>query len=133
MSLSSPGAGERDRLIGGSGTDIFVLGNEYSAFYDDDGTTVAAGNVGRAIIRDLDVDVDVDKIVLHGSASDYELHTTSKGHTQIFLVADFGSESGSVNPNVIAPSPVRDLIGVVLKTTGLELSDSTFEYVSSVM
>ncbi|MDY6938998.1 MAG: hypothetical protein SWY16_15165 [Cyanobacteriota bacterium] len=112
-SSASPGLGERDVLIGLSGADLFVLGNAGTVFYDDDGTTVAEGNFSRALIRDLDV--GVDRIQLHGSAADYLLLETASGNTNIFY-----------QPN----GEVRDLIGIVRNTTGLDLSDtSTFAFV----
>jgi RTX calcium-binding nonapeptide repeat (4 copies)/FG-GAP repeat len=52
-SSPSPGLGEKDALAGNSGADVFILGNAATAFYDDNGTTVAQGNVSRAVVRDL--------------------------------------------------------------------------------
>lgn len=104
--LSNPGAGELDILRGDSGADLYVLGNATTPFYDDDATTVAEGRVGRAVIREFEI--GVDQIQLHGTASDYELRTGG-GNTIIF------ETTGSV----------RELIGVVLGTTGLDLSDSS--------
>jgi VCBS repeat-containing protein len=106
-SLTNPGAGERDVLRGNSGVDLFVLGDAETVFYDDDGTTLALGNVGRAIIREFDI--GVDKIQLHGAAGDYRLIATAAGNTNIY------ENTGSV----------RELIGVVEGTTGLSLSSSS--------
>ena len=108
----TPGVGERDVLIGNSGMDLHVLGNEFTPFYDDDGTTVAQGRVSRAVIRGFDV--GVDKIQLHGTPSDYELQTTNSGNTNIF------ETTGSA----------RDLIGIVRKTELDDLFDTnTFVFV----
>ncbi|WP_264319992.1 hypothetical protein [Zarconia navalis] len=112
-SSSNPGLGDRDFLNGQNGADLFVLGNASTAFYDDDGIAVADGNVSRALIRDLDV--GVDRIQLHGSASDYGLRESASGNTNIFFQPQ---------------GQVRDLIGIVRNTTGLDLSDSsTFVFV----
>jgi VCBS repeat-containing protein len=106
-SLTNPGAGERDVLRGNSGVDLFVLGDATTVFYDDDGTTIALGNVGRATIREFDI--GVDKIQLHGAAEDYRLIATVVGNTNIY------ENTGAV----------RELIGVVEGTTGLSLSSSS--------
>jgi uncharacterized protein YkwD len=112
-SLTQPGVGERDVMIGGNHADLFVLGNQTTVFYDDEGTTAAAGNASRALIRDFAI--GVDQIQLSGSASDYQLKETAGGNTNIFF-----QPSGEV----------RDLIGIVKNTTGLSLADtSTFSFV----
>jgi Ca2+-binding RTX toxin-like protein len=111
--LSRPGAGERDVLMGGNNADLFVLGNQTTVFYDDEGTTVAAGNASRALIKDFAI--GVDQIQLSGSASDYQLKETAGGNTNIFF-----QPAGEV----------KDLIAIVNNTTGLNLADtSTFSFV----
>jgi FG-GAP repeat/RTX calcium-binding nonapeptide repeat (4 copies) len=107
-SSPSPGLGEKDALTGLSGADLFVLGNAATAFYDDNGTTVAQGNVSRAQIRDFDV--NTDRIQLHGNAADYVLQVTASGNTNIFY-----------RPT----GEVRDLIGIVSGTTGLNLANTS--------
>jgi FG-GAP repeat/RTX calcium-binding nonapeptide repeat (4 copies) len=107
-SSPSPGLGEKDALTGLSGADLFVLGNAATAFYDDNGTTVAQGNVSRAQIRDFDV--NTDRIQLHGNAADYVLQATASGNTNIFY-----------RPT----GEVRDLIGIVSGTTGLDLANTS--------
>jgi 3',5'-cyclic AMP phosphodiesterase CpdA len=57
--------GDRDRLSGGRGADVFVLGDETSVFYQGSGT---------AIIMDFESRAG-DKILLHGSATHYHLTT----------------------------------------------------------
>jgi len=106
-SLTNPGAGERDVLRGNSGADLFVLGDTMNVFYDDDGTTIALGNVGRATIQGFEM--GIDKIQLYGAAGDYRLIATVVGNTNIY------ENTGSV----------RELIGVVEGTTGLSLSSSS--------
>ncbi len=54
---------ERDYLKGGGGADEFVLGNAHRAYY------TANNNYDYAIIEDFKV--GEDKLILHGSASDY--------------------------------------------------------------
>jgi FG-GAP repeat/RTX calcium-binding nonapeptide repeat (4 copies) len=112
-SSPSPGLGEKDALTGNSGADLFVLGNTATVFYDDNGITVADGNVSRAVVQDLDV--GIDRIQLHGSAADYVLQVTASGNTNIFY-----------RP----VGEVRDLIGIVSGTIGLDLANtSTFVFV----
>ena len=102
----TPGAGERDVLIGNNGEDLFILGNTTTPFYVD------GGNADRAIVKGFDVEVDT--IQLSGAASDYELRETNRGHTKIFDTTD----------------SVRELIAVVQDTIELDLSDtSTFIFV----
>ncbi|MGB3403240.1 MAG: choice-of-anchor Q domain-containing protein [Microcoleaceae cyanobacterium] len=110
---ANPGQGERDLLRGDDGADSFILGNASAIFYDDDGTTNAAGNTSRALIRDFDI--GVDQIQLNGSAEDYLLRTTNSGNTNIFY-----RPAGEV----------RDLIGIVRGVTGLNIYDtSQFSFV----
>jgi VCBS repeat-containing protein len=110
----NPGLGERDALFGQDDADLFVLGDENAVFYDDgDLTTASEGNVSRAIIRDFEV--GIDQIQLNGIGDDYLLRTTNSGNTNIFY-----------RP----VGEVRDLIGIVRNTTGLNLQDSsTFSFV----
>ena len=58
------GSGEKDRLNGGSGNDIFVLGDSYETYYQD---------YGYAIIEDFRQ--GYDKLAVNGSASDYRYRT----------------------------------------------------------
>ncbi|MGB3403331.1 MAG: calcium-binding protein [Microcoleaceae cyanobacterium] len=102
----APGVGERDVLIGGSGSDLYVLGNESAIFY------AGNGNSDRAAIRGLDIGFDT--IQLNGSSGDYLLRETNRGNTNIF-------ENTGLT---------RELVGIVVNTTGLDLSDTdTFSFV----
>jgi 2',3'-cyclic-nucleotide 2'-phosphodiesterase (5'-nucleotidase family) len=66
---SSPrGSGSLDRLTGGGGDDVFVLGDALGHFYDDG--TPALGTTDLALITDFGTG---DKIQLHGSSADYIL------------------------------------------------------------
>jgi hypothetical protein len=56
------------------------------------------------------LDVGIDQIQLHGNAADYVLQATASGNTNIFY-----------RPT----GEVRDLIGIVSGTTGLDLSNSS--------
>ncbi len=103
----TPGAGERDVLIGNSGADLHILGNETTPFY------LGNANADRAVIRGFDV--GVDEIQLFGSDSDYFFKETNKGNTNIFFEY---------------PDSTRDLVGVVRDVTGLDKSDTdTFVFV----
>ncbi len=66
-----PGVSEIDNLIGGEGSDTFVIGDADRVYYED----ANPNRVGRndyAAIADFNVDEDI--IQLHGSADDYNLH-----------------------------------------------------------
>ncbi|MGB3188458.1 MAG: calcium-binding protein [Limnoraphis sp.] len=102
---SQPGMGEVDTLTGDEpgdeDDDIFVLGDESQAYYDD------GYEADYALITDFD---DKDVIQLSGSAGDYELGTSPTGlpgGTAIFLTTGGFDE----------------LIGIVENTSDLDLSD----------
>ncbi|MGK7898940.1 MAG: Ig-like domain-containing protein [Xenococcus sp. (in: cyanobacteria)] len=58
------GVGETDILTGGKGRDFFILGDDSGAYY------LGNGNADFALIQDFEV--GQDKLVLAGSANDYE-------------------------------------------------------------
>ena len=62
------GRGSLDRLTGGSGADIFLLGDAQGPYYDDG--TSGLGSTDLALITDLTSD---DRIQLHGASSAYRL------------------------------------------------------------
>jgi predicted extracellular nuclease/phosphodiesterase/alkaline phosphatase D-like protein len=62
------GRGSLDRLTGGGGDDLFVLGDQTGPFYDDG--TPGLGSADLALITDFNPG---DRIQLHGLASDYRL------------------------------------------------------------
>ena len=62
------GRGSLDRLTGGPGADLFVLGDAQGSYYND-GTT-ALGTTDQAVITDFSAN---DRIQLFGSISDYRL------------------------------------------------------------
>ena len=71
------GRGEKDILNGGGGRDTFALGDVKQVFYDDG----KRRNVGRkdfAVIEDFNK--RLDKIELHGQASDYRLGAVTQGN-----------------------------------------------------
>lgn len=98
-----PGQGERDQLRGGGDRDVFILGDNTQAYYDD----------GRrrdfALILDLQA---IDEIQLSGSRSDYQLQTINQG-TGIFL-------NGRGRP---------ELIGIVQNGANLNLNSNQFRFV----
>ncbi|NET39835.1 MAG: YncE family protein, partial [Cyanothece sp. SIO1E1] len=108
----NPGAGERDVLRGGSGQDIFVLGNVTGTFYRS-ASNSAQGEADFARIDDFKL--GQDKIRLHGSANDYELIQLGT-RTQIFY------QEANANS--------KDLVAVVQgNTAGLSLRNDEFDYV----
>jgi hypothetical protein len=64
------GRGEIDMLIGGGGTDTFILGDKIQAYYDD-GLSFTLGLQDYALI--VDFNIATDTIQLHGTASNYSL------------------------------------------------------------
>lgn len=70
------GKGEIDMLVGGGGTDIFVLGTAATVFYDDDQPfTTGINDYGLM----LDFNLGQDTIQLHGAATDYSLGALPQG------------------------------------------------------
>ena len=57
------GSGESDYLIGGGGRDVFVLGDEYEAYY-----------LGEGFATIMDFNTDNDIILTYGSTSDYSTY-----------------------------------------------------------
>jgi len=107
----NPGRGEVDRLSGGSGLDVFVLGNAATAFYND-GKPNLAGKQDYALITDFK---PTDVIQLHGSAADYTLTALS------------GKLAGTLISLKTGNQP--EWIGVVQGVAGLTLSSSAFSFV----
>lgn len=62
------GDSDRDRLVGKSGADVFVLGDQVTAFYQ---------GIGWATIPDFSR-FEGDTILLHGCADDYHLKQTAQ-------------------------------------------------------
>jgi Ca2+-binding RTX toxin-like protein len=106
------GKGSIDRLTGGGGADMFILGSASGRYYDGDATT------GLAIISDFSVGLDM--VQLNGIASNYILNN---------------GRYTSINGVFISIASGGDRIGFVegLRTTGinpLNLNDSAqFRYV----
>jgi hypothetical protein len=105
------GKGEIDHLQGDTGGDQFILGNANQVFYDD-GIPTSIGQVDYAVIADFNK--LEDSIVLHGSASSYQLGQLTDG-TGIYTTGQANDE----------------LIGVVtdVASSQLNLTDSYFTYV----
>ena len=95
--------GEVDTLTGGSGIDIFVLGDPDRSYYNDEDLSTS-GTEDYALITDFDINQDF--IVLKGNFSDYIFHSVTNGdttETSIFLDDD----------NIEGLSTYDELIGVV--------------------
>lgn len=112
---ANPGRGEIDILIGdfvgrGSfGADIFVLGNNTQAYYND-GVATTNGSSDYALIRDFSKEKDT--LELHGSVSDYQLATPP-----------------STLPSGTALVFRGELIAIVQGDTNLNLNANYFTYV----
>ncbi|EKV02658.1 Animal heme peroxidase,hemolysin-type calcium-binding repeat protein [Leptolyngbya sp. PCC 7375] len=98
------GRREVDVLTGGDGLDRFVLGDGQGTYYDD-GFSNLNGNLDYAIITDLNV--LEDRIILHGSASQYALVSAASGLELQYvdaggrgeLIATFGSTPANLALN----------------------------------
>jgi serralysin len=107
------GVGERDQLFGGTGADVFELGDRRSVFYDD-GVAMQNGRLDYGFIRDFKA-TEGDKIQLHGSAADYVLGTsvTATGTNTIIYLKE---------------RHLNEIIGVVSNVTLTSLTSSNFTY-----
>lgn len=87
------GRGTVDTLTGGTGNDLFVLGDSRGFFYSD-GSTATSGRTDYARITDFS---NGDKIQLKGAASDYLLKTgdSVSGFSGIGLYRNDGVGSGA--------------------------------------
>jgi hypothetical protein len=96
------GRGSLDRLTGGSGADIFLLGDAQGLYYDD-GTT-GLGSTDMALITDLSAD---DRIQLHGVSSAYRLVSGRHG----------GIPGVRIDALATAPGNTPEAIGFVQAAT----------------
>ena len=90
------GTGEKDVFLGGSGADIFVLGDRKQAFY--------VGNQAADFADVRDFDFTEDTLRLHGSQNDYTFGSTSSGGAvEIFYQGDLiGRVSGGDLNNMLS-------------------------------
>ncbi len=109
----SLGRGQIDRLVGGAGSDLFVLGNADGRFYDD-GDSWRAGKNDFAQI--LDFRPGQDQIALHGALSEYLFRTESVGGRQGLSIYHDTNHNGRYNSR-------DELVGHVVGVTALP-SDS---------
>ncbi|MGD1703015.1 calcium-binding protein [Dapis sp. BLCC M229] len=100
ITIGNSTAGEIDRLKGGPGADLFVLGQSF-VFYNQ--------GQDHAVLQDFG---SLDTIQLKGEASDYSLRV-SDSNTRIFL------EDGSQ----------QELIAIVKGNNDLDLNSNSFQYV----
>lgn len=109
---TNAGRGEIDFLNGGAGADQFILGDATKVFYDD-GIISSSGQTDYATITDFNP--LEDKIVLHGSATSYQLGELSTG-TGIYYTTG---------------QTTNELIGVAtgVSPTQLNLTNSSFTYI----
>ena len=107
---AAPGRGEIDVLKGGEGDDIFVLGENGIAFYDD-GIAQSSGTDDYALVWGFEPGRDA--ILLGGSASDY-------------LLADATGGLPSGTAIWRADGATDELIGIVAGVDGLSLVGGDF-------
>ena len=101
-SVGQPGSNEIDTLGGGSGADLFILGDNIQAYYDDN------GNADYALISTFNSS-EGDRIQLYGNISDYSFDENVSGlPAGTAIYANSGSE----------------LIAVVDGVTGMNWSDT---------
>jgi hypothetical protein len=106
--------GDMDTLTGGSGEDLFTLGDETTFFYDDRNPTTA-GRSDYALITDFNTNSDI--IQLQGTKNDYILAPSPSGlpaGTAIYR------DKPSSEPN--------ELIAIVQARTGLSLDSDYFSF-----
>ncbi|MBD2206335.1 polysaccharide deacetylase [Calothrix sp. FACHB-1219] len=112
-----PGGGTIDTLTGGSQADLFVLGDRTKAYYDD-GNNLTSGTGNYALITDFST-FDGDKIQLFGSAANYRINNLSFSLSLGFHSALYLKTGGQ-----------DELIGVIQGFNSLNLTSSSFSYVS---
>ena len=112
--IGERGVGEKDILIGGAQDDLFVLGDQSGAFYDD-GLSDTTGDRDYAFISDFKSN-EGDRIELHGSASDYSIGVAPKGTTdgQALFLKTAGE---------------AELIAIIRGNNGLMLRSQAFNFV----
>jgi hypothetical protein len=107
------GRGSRDELTGGGGDDIFALGDQTGAYYDD-GLSANRGTADMAVIKDFTAG---DRIQLWGDASKYTLVSALNS----------GVRGLRIDLNPVAPGDLGEAIGFVqaATTTSLSLGNSS--------
>jgi Ca2+-binding RTX toxin-like protein len=112
----NPGLGEIDILTGGSGNDRFFLGDQFAAYYDDQGTS------DFAVITDF---TQLDNIVLNGKLNDYVVQA------QAAFLPELGGLVQGTGILKKGANGTNDLIGIVQNIVGLELNSSVFQFVDN--
>ncbi|MFM6917874.1 MAG: Calx-beta domain-containing protein, partial [Dolichospermum sp.] len=107
-------AGEQDYLVGGTGSDLFILADTTKTFYDD-GNSALPGDNDYATIADFITTNDI--IQLLGSSIDYLL-SVDGSNTKLYI-----NKPGS-EPD--------ELIAVINNQTALSLTASYFSYLPSI-
>ena len=92
VAIGSTGSGERDRFIGGTGADTFVLGDADNVFY------ASSGDEDFGLIDDFNLSEN-DTIQLNGSSS-YAFRVND-GNTSILLIDGGASEVVGTLTNVV--------------------------------
>ncbi|MDP3853920.1 S8 family serine peptidase [Phenylobacterium sp.] len=117
---SDVGKGDIDRMTGGGGADMFVLGASGRGRFYDDGKVNNVGTNDYAFIQDFTK--GVDKIQLAGSSGQY-----LTGPTTTSLGSGVGIYFDTNGDHVLGSRD--ELIGLVVITNGASLSSSDFLFV----
>lgn len=116
---SENGRNSIDRLSGDRGSDLFILGNTTTVFYND-GNNANGGRSDYAVIQDFNK--SQDKIQMEGSASRYLLGSSP--------IAGVGGTATYLDTNGNrAFNSTDELIAIVQGSTDLSLTSSYFSYV----
>ncbi|MBV6625177.1 MAG: cadherin-like domain-containing protein, partial [Rivularia sp. (in: Bacteria)] len=107
----TPGIGERDELSGGTGNDLFILGDSINIYYDDLDTSTNGDNDYATI---TDFNPSEDKAQLQGTASNYRLEIDGTD-TNLYI------EKPGNEPD--------ELIAVFENVTNLDLESDAFIFV----
>ncbi len=101
------GRGEKDKLSGGAGADVFALGWEGGVYYNDASLT-STGTSDYALITDFTV--GVDSLVLDGAASNYYVGASVAGVTGYGIYLEQGKTD--------------ELVAVIQSTTTITVSNT---------
>ena len=123
--LENSGVGEIDTLVGGANSDIFVLGDAYQTYYDDEDSR-SRGIEDYALIKDFDLNEDI--IELSGAKENYRLSFSPI--RDITGIAIYKIERNRIDNH----SGTNELIAIIEDITSLpNINSSRFRSVASAV